>query len=426
MSDIHNIIKQCLEDQEEVFDLYDETEVRRNFGIPKEYFSEMKQEFMIEIDREGLQTCNSSLYSKINSEVVDKESSGVCTDYDYWFMISDMSLFPEFKAKSTGGILKCALYYNKVYIMELFAFLCANYSRGKFTNKLPYSYRYYELRTRYLMEMSEFDFNEKVCFVPVKSKKPNACVKKSDKDLYILKIGVGLEYILDRLTRFVSYSQIETRDYIKVILPNLKIQIVQIALFYYGKITSTQMLGIFLTLSNKMEECRNRRIEQMDFIMCHEMGHIYYNNINDIPNKEAEIMSDDFAMNVLLSESDSNNIYRRGGKNSIVASVLILFMELSLVENVYYRICEIMKWEKPILTDNHPSYEERYKNIVSVVGGIEYIDYESRKIISSLQLLEIFFAKWPDELLKECVNSQLQINANEIKKMMKEKVKDVL
>ena len=426
MGIIDYYIKQSYEDQKKVLDVYDEVSIKKCFCIPKEYQIEVNKEFGISVDREGLQFCDSKLYSYDNFEIVESESQGFCSDYDFWFMIFDMALYPQFMTVSQKSILGCSYHYNRVYIGQLFKYTAYNYHNNNLINLLPYSYRYYQIRIRYLLHMSNYKIKNEVIFIPVRTKCPNATAIVSKDNIPAIKIGVGLEYILDRLTRFVEYAEVQVDDYLNIVFENLKIQIVLIALFFYGRITSTQVLGVFIIENSKMEKCRNRRIEQMDFILCHEMGHIYYNNIKDESTRQIELQSDVFALNVLMSNPDKENIYQRRNKNQIIGSVLILFKEMSLVEKLYDRICDVMKWEKPNMKKEHPSYEERYANILKSFGDIEKVDKEDQRTIFYLQKLDVLFANWPNDILEQYVKAQLDIDSNSIKKVVKETIENVL
>ncbi len=406
-------------------DLYDEDEIRGQFGIPKYDKIDLTKEFAIEIDREGLQVCNSKLYSIDNYEMVAEQSKGICSNYDFWFMLFDMAIFPHFRTNSSDTILACSLHY-KVYIAQLFRYMVYKFEKNNLMYYLPYSYRYYQLRTNYLMEMSKYRIGKEVVFIPVKTKIPNATAIKCDNGIKAIKIGVGLEYLLDRLSRFTEYAEIKGVDYLNVIFENLKIQIVLITLFFYGKITSTQVLGAFITPDSGMNKCRNRRIEQMDFILCHEMGHIYYDNLDDAANKEIEVKSDDFALDVLMSDPDRTNKYERRSKEQVLSSVLILFKELVIVEKLYKQISCIMNWDNPITDEDHPSYNERYASMRNTINGIGDLAAEDEETLMLLDKLDKIFEKWPSESLKEYVEKQLDIDSSEIKKLVKESVDNVL
>lgn len=340
-------------DYHHIIDLYEESFFKKRLFIPKP----ISPKFGIEIDREQLMICKNSIYSDKYPNLIDSESLGICSNYDLWFMIFDMAIYPEFTSGNSQVIQDCALHYNKLYIYQLFCLMSYYYENRIPKGYLPYTYQYYQLRTNYLLDISSFNLSSEYIFIPSKNICPNATTIKLNDSLYGIKINIGLEYFLDKFNRLLHFATINMLDE-NLMLCNLSIELVLITLFYYGQIKSSQLIGTFMIPYGNMSLCRNRRIEQLDFIFCHEIGHIYNNNVEADCDKSIELQSDTFSLNTLLSQPDSHNLYQLRDSNSIISSILLLFKELEVIENLYTRICYLKDWDFPIQNDSHPSYND--------------------------------------------------------------------
>lgn len=74
--------------------MYNEKEIKERFGVPNDYIIDLTKEFGVEVDREGLQLCDSNLYSTENFEIVEEQSKSICSNYDLWYRLFDV-LVPD-------------------------------------------------------------------------------------------------------------------------------------------------------------------------------------------------------------------------------------------------------------------------------------------------------------------------------------------
>lgn len=404
--------------------------VQRDWKYQKNFSSEefIKERFAgcrgfaLEIDKESLRACELACYSEDYPEIVDEESKGICSNYDLWYMLFDMGLFPEFSEPEPKTIAECAMHHNGRYMIDLICFVALCYEKELKSGKyLPFSYRYYQIRADYLIENSPYNIDKKVIFVPVRRSEPNATSTGSKGDSFLVKINVGLEYVLDRINRLISYALIplDGIDYINYVMVNLHIELTLITLFFYGRIKASQVAGAFITQYGDMNECRQRRIEQMDFIVCHELGHIYNNDIEKETTKEMELAADDFAWEVLSSKPDERNIYGLRSERKIAQSVLLMFRMFDIIEKLYDRICRVKGWTFEKRADDHPSYSERYDNVLDKIGTTAAYSTCMTRVLGLLDFMEKSLIEHDESYLIKLVDAQLKIDLTDLKKCAK-------